>query len=62
MNSSLQRKIDFLVCIEGLNAALARFVPKMTGEQIGRLRIIMLANNEIVMKEMEKRNAADRTC
>ena len=29
--------------------------PRLTGEQIARLRIVMLANNEIVMKELEKR-------
>jgi hypothetical protein len=55
--SFLQHKIDFPECMEALNAALARFVPRMTGQQIARLRIVMLANNEIVMKEMEKRSA-----
>ena len=55
VKSFLQRKIDFPECIEALNAALARLVPNMTGGQISRLRMVMLANNEIVMKEMEQR-------
>jgi len=32
-------------------------MPRLTGRQITRLRVVMLANNEIVMKEMERRNA-----
>jgi len=35
--------------------ALVRFVPRLIGESISRLRIIILANNEIVMKQMERR-------
>ena len=54
----LEHKIDFPECIEALNAALVRFVPRMTSPQIARLRVVMLANNEIVMKEMEKRGSA----
>jgi hypothetical protein len=53
----LRRDLEFPECIEALNAALSSFVPRMTGEQIPRLRIVMLANNEIVMKEMERRGA-----
>jgi hypothetical protein len=41
--------------IAALDAALAGLVPTLTGEEIPRLRIVMLANNEIVVKEMERR-------
>jgi len=61
VKSFLQHEIDFPECIEALNAALARFVPRMTTEQIVRLRIVMLANNEIVMKEMERRSPIENS-
>jgi hypothetical protein len=51
----LARKISFPECVAALDAALAGLIPTLTGEQIPRLRIVMLANNEIVMKEMEQR-------
>jgi hypothetical protein len=55
VTSFLRHKISFPECIESLNAAFERYIPEMTGEHITRLRIVVLANNEIVMKEMEKR-------
>jgi hypothetical protein len=51
----LARVISFPDCIAALDAALAGLIPTLTGDQITRLRIVMLANNEIVMKEMERR-------
>jgi hypothetical protein len=51
----LARRISFPDCIAALDAALAGLIPTLTGDQITRLRIVMLANNEIVMKEMERR-------
>jgi hypothetical protein len=53
----LQHRLEFPECITELDAALARFTPRITNEQIGRLRIVVLANNEIIMKEMERRSA-----
>jgi len=53
----LRHRLDFPDCISALDAALARFVPRLTSQQISRLRIVVLANNEIVMKEMEQRSA-----
>ena len=50
-------KLEFPDCISVLDAALAGFIPRMGGEEIVRLRIVMLANNDIVMKEMERRGA-----
>lgn len=51
----LDHGLSFPDCIAALDAALAALVPTLTGEQISRLRIVMLANNEIVMKEMDRR-------
>jgi hypothetical protein len=51
----LRHELSFPECIAALDAALAAFMPRITGDQIARLRIVMLANNEIVMKEMERR-------
>ncbi len=51
----LNHRLSFADCIAALDAALAGLIPTLTGEQIPRLRTVMLANNEIVMKEMERR-------
>jgi hypothetical protein len=42
-------------CIADLDAALADLIPKLKATDLPALRIEMLANNEIVMKEMERR-------
>jgi len=54
----LRKKSSFPECIAALDAALARLVPYLTGEQIAHLRAIMLANNATVMLEMERREHA----
>jgi hypothetical protein len=51
----LRHELSFPECIAALDATLADFMPRMTGEQIARVRVVMLANNEIVVKEMERR-------
>ncbi len=56
----LNKSITFPECIAALDAALAGLISTLTGEQIARLRRVMLANNEIVMKEMERRSATVR--
>jgi hypothetical protein len=53
----LARRISFPECIAALDAALADLIPRLEEGQLPRLRIVMLANNEIVMKEMERRGA-----
>jgi hypothetical protein len=53
----LERRLGFADCIAALDAALAGLIPTLTGEEIPRLRIVMLANNEIVMKEMDRRGS-----
>ncbi len=53
----LHHRISFAKCVAALDAALAGLIPKLTSEQIAPLRAVMLANNETVMKEMERRCA-----
>ena len=51
------RRLSFPGCISALDSALADLIPRLTGDQIAPLRALMLANNEIVMKEMERRGS-----
>ena len=51
----LRSKLTFPCCISALDAALAEFLPRLKGEHIPALRALALANNEAVMKEMERR-------
>jgi hypothetical protein len=51
----LAHRISFPTCIAALDAALADLLPRLTAEQLPILRALALANNEIVMKEMERR-------
>jgi hypothetical protein len=55
INRFLHHRLSFPECIAALDAAFADFIPRLTSEQSTRLRIVMLANNEVVMKEMERR-------
>jgi hypothetical protein len=54
----LDYRLSFAECIGALDSALADLIPRLTGEQIVHLRTAMLQNNEIVMKEMERRGPA----
>jgi len=47
--------LSFHDCVAALDAALADLTPRLTGEQIAPLRALMLENNDLVMKEMERR-------
>jgi len=51
----LSRRITFPGCIAALDAALAGLLPRLRPEELPALRELMLANNEVVMKEMERR-------
>jgi hypothetical protein len=55
----LRHEISFPDCIAALDAALADLIPRLTGEQLTPLRALMLANNDIVMKEMERRGGTE---
>jgi hypothetical protein len=51
----LDLKLSYPECIAALDAALAGLILTLTGEELPRLRIVVLSNNEIVVKEMERR-------
>jgi hypothetical protein len=51
----LARRLNFPSCIAALDAALAGLLPRLRPDELPALRELMLANNEIVMKEMERR-------
>jgi len=51
----LDHRLGFADCIAGLDAALAGLIPRLTGQHLAPLRALMLANNETVMREMERR-------
>ncbi len=51
----LAHKLSFADCIAALDAALADLIPSLTGTELPALRALLLNNNEIVMKEMERR-------
>src|ERR1700676_2386527 len=51
----LNRRLSFPDCVAALDAALADLIQRISGQKIAPLRALILSNNEIVMKEMEKR-------
>ena len=51
----LDHRLSFPECIAALDAALAEFMSRFNPDQLADVRALMLANNEIVMKEMERR-------
>jgi hypothetical protein len=50
-------KLSATRCIALLDDAFLDFSSRATADQIEQLRAIVLANNEIVMAEMERRSA-----
>jgi DNA-binding NarL/FixJ family response regulator len=55
----LARKLSFPDCIAALDAALADLVPRLRETELPTLRALMLADNEIVMKDAAKHNRPD---
>jgi CRP-like cAMP-binding protein len=51
----LKRRLSFPQCVAALDALLTDLVQRISGQKIAPLRALILANNEIVMKEMERR-------
>ena len=51
----LEHRLNFPDCIAALDATLADFMSRFKPEQLVSVRALMLANNDIVMKEMERR-------
>jgi hypothetical protein len=56
----LARRLNFPSCIAALDAALAGLLPRLRPEELPTLRELMLANNDVVMKEMERRGQRKR--
>ena len=52
----LGRRLSFPDCIAALDAALAGLLPRLQPEELPALRELMMANNAVVMKEMERRS------
>ena len=51
----LNHRLSFSECMAALDAALADLTTRAAGEQIVSVRALVLENNEIVMREMERR-------
>jgi CRP/FNR family cyclic AMP-dependent transcriptional regulator len=51
----LSRRLSFDHCVAALDAALADLTSRATSEQVAALRPLILENNNIVRKEMERR-------
>jgi CRP/FNR family transcriptional regulator, cyclic AMP receptor protein len=51
----LNHRISFHECLAALDSALAKLNARLPGEQIAPLRALILENNDMVMKEMERR-------
>ncbi len=51
----LRSQISFGRCIHALDAALASFISRMRPRDLPALRALMLANHEVMMKEMDRR-------
>jgi hypothetical protein len=50
----LSGQTHFPACIAALDSALAALIPDL--DDLGELRVVMLAHKETVMKEMQKRD------
>jgi hypothetical protein len=57
----LDHRLSFPECIASLDSALADLIPRLEDGQLPRLRIVMMANNEIVMEEMARRRPSKET-
>jgi hypothetical protein len=57
----LSRRLSFPDCIAALDAALAGLLPRLRADELPALRELMMANNAIVMKEMERRSHRKKT-
>jgi hypothetical protein len=61
INRFFLRQLSFPDCISALDSALAGLIPRLRPEDLPILREVMLANNERVMKEMERRGSPPKT-
>jgi hypothetical protein len=61
INRFLLRRLSFPECISALDSALAGLIPRLRPEDLPALRELIMANNERVMKEMERRGPPPKT-
>ena len=61
INRFLRHQLSFPDCVSALDSALAGLIPRLRAEDLPILREVMLANNERVMKEMERRGSPPKT-
>jgi hypothetical protein len=61
VNRFLLRQLSFPDCISALDSALAGLIPRLRPEDLPALREVIMANNERVMKEMERRGQPHET-
>jgi hypothetical protein len=55
LNRFLAHRLSFPACIAALDAALAGLLPRLRPDELPALRELVLANNAVVMNEMERR-------
>jgi hypothetical protein len=56
----LSHRLSYADCIAALDAALAGVMPRLKPGELNNLRALVLANNEIVRKEMDRRKRDSR--
>jgi hypothetical protein len=61
VNRFLRHRLSFPECISALDAALDRLIPRSPQVELAALRMVMLANNEAVMKEKERREHCQKS-
>ena len=57
----LDGRLSFPDCIVELEEALSQFLPNATAAEFSEMRALALANNEEVMREMERRGSPPAT-
>lgn len=57
-NCYLGLQITLADCIVALDAALARFIPRLHHDELDALKAQLLANHELVIAEVERRTIA----
>ena len=58
----LERETGLSECKSALNAAFADVLVRLDGKQLDSLRVLLMAHDDIVTKEMETRRGAPKKC
>jgi hypothetical protein len=54
----VERKLTYPECMRALEATLTDLIPRLSPAHLPALRILLAANNEIVMRELQRRISA----